>query len=87
MKYIKADNIFPKELLKQIQKYVQGELIYIPNPEGVRKKWGEKSGYRLYLDYRNNQIRNQFISGLALEQLAEEFCLSIESIKRIVYSK
>lgn len=46
MKYIKANNIFPKELLKQIQEYVQGELIYIPNSEGVRKKWGEKSGYR-----------------------------------------
>lgn len=87
MKYIKADNIFPKELLKQIQKYVQGELIYIPNPEGVRKKWGEDSGHRSYLDHRNNQIREKFLIGSTLDQLAEEFCLSIESIKRIVYSK
>jgi Mor family transcriptional regulator len=87
MRYIKADNIFPEELLKQIQKYVQGELIYIPNPEGVRKKWGENSGYRVYLDHRNSQIREKFLRGLNLEQLAKEFCLSIESIKRIVYSK
>lgn len=87
MKYIKADNIFPEELLKQIQKYVQGELIYIPNPKGVRKKWGETSGYRVYLDHRNSEIREKFLVGLSIGQLAEEFCLSIESIKRIVYSK
>ncbi len=39
MTYIKANNVFPEELLKQIQKYIQGELVYIPKPKGVRKKW------------------------------------------------
>lgn len=87
MKYIKADSIFPEELLKQIQKYVQGELIYIPNSKGVRKKWGENSGHRVYLDHRNSQIREKFLVGLPMDKLAQEFCLSIESIKRIVYSK
>ncbi|MBU5427424.1 hypothetical protein KQI41_13615 [Tissierella pigra] len=87
MKYIKANNIFPEELLEQIQKYVQGELVYIPKPEGVRKKWGENSGHRVYLDHRNSQIREKFLVGLSMDELSEEFCLSIESIKRIVYSK
>jgi DNA-binding NarL/FixJ family response regulator len=87
MKYIKADTIFPEHLLKEIQKYVQGELIYIPNQEGVRKKWGENSGYREQLKSRNREIREKFLTGLRVEQLAEEFCLSTESIKRIVYSK
>ncbi len=48
---------------------------------------GENSGYRSYLDSRNSQIREKFLMGLSIEDLAEEFCLSIESIKRIVYSK
>ena len=87
MKYIKADDIFPEQLLKDIQQYVQGELIYIPNPEGVRKKWGEHSGYRAYLTSRNNKIREKFRKGSALAPLAEEFSLSIDSIKRIIYSK
>jgi len=53
MKYIKAHSIFPEELLKEIQKYVYGELLYIPNPEGVRKKWGKNSGYSKFLSHRN----------------------------------
>ena len=48
MKYMKAAVIFPKELLKEIQKYVQGEMIYIPNPAGLRRKWGEHSEQARY---------------------------------------
>lgn len=49
MKYINADIILPEELLKEVQKYVQGGMVYIPKPEGLRKKWGENSGSRVYL--------------------------------------
>ena len=49
MKYINADIILPEELLKEVQKYVQGGMVYIPKPEGLRKKWGENSGDRVYL--------------------------------------
>jgi Mor family transcriptional regulator len=86
MKYIKADMIFPEYLLKEIQKYVHGELIYIPNPEGVRKKWGFNSGNRNYLNQRNQDIRNKFCEGLTINQLSDKFCLSFDSIKKIVYS-
>lgn len=86
MKYIKADVVFPNDLLKEIQEYVHGELVYIPNPEGVRKKWGDKSGNRKYLNQRNNQIRIQFGEGLTINQLSDKFCLSFDSIKKIVYS-
>ncbi|MCL2564180.1 MAG: hypothetical protein FWE24_00005 [Defluviitaleaceae bacterium] len=44
MKYIKAQQVFPKHLLDEIQKYVQGELIYIPKPPVNYKKWGESTG-------------------------------------------
>jgi len=41
MKYVNADQIFPQALLMEIQKYVHGELVYIPKPKRLHKKWGE----------------------------------------------
>ena len=39
MQYKNGKDIFPERLLKQIQKYVSGELIYIPSLE-KKKDWG-----------------------------------------------
>ena len=36
MKYVNASEILPKELISEIQKYVEGNIIYIPNKEGKR---------------------------------------------------
>lgn len=33
MTYVKATNILPEELISEIQKYIQGETIYIPKPQ------------------------------------------------------
>ncbi|RCX20478.1 hypothetical protein DFP94_103209 [Fontibacillus phaseoli] len=87
MKYIKAEVILPEDLLRELQKYVQGATLYIPKCEGVRKKWGENSGSRDFLSRRNQEIRNKFREGHSIDFLAESFCLSYDSIKRIVYSK
>jgi Mor family transcriptional regulator len=86
MKYIKAEVVLPEKLLKEIQKYIQGELVYIPNPQGIRKKWGENSGNRMYLTDRNMEIRGKFKEGASIDQLTNMFCLSFDSIKKIVYS-
>ncbi|GCD09626.1 hypothetical protein LGL55_01405 [Clostridium tagluense] len=85
MSYIKANVVFPEELLKEIQKYVQGEMVYIPNSNGIRKEWGESSGNRAYLTGRNTEIRKKFVEGLSIDKLSSTFCLSIDSIKKIVY--
>ncbi|MBD8499692.1 CD3324 family protein [Paenibacillus arenosi] len=87
MKYTSAEAVLPEHLLKEVQKYVQGRMLYVPNSEGTRKKWGEKSGNRAYLDLRNSQIRHQFEAGLSIDQLSERYSLSYDSIKKIVYSK
>lgn len=29
MKYVNADTVFPKELLQEIQKYINGGLVYV----------------------------------------------------------
>ena len=49
MKYRKAESVLPQELLEQIQQYIQGEYVYIPNKKGMKKAWGEKTGTRHYI--------------------------------------
>ena len=87
MKYVNADEVIPPELLKEVQRYIEGYMIYIPNREGVRKRWGENSGYRSQLQTRNREIRERFGAGESIDRLAEGFYLSCESIKKIVYGK
>lgn len=85
MKYENGKDIFPERLLKQIQKYAAGKLVYIPSAD--KKDWGESTGYRNYLLKRNHDIRLKFRNGVTIGQLADEYCLSQETIKKLVYSK
>ncbi|MGN7408596.1 MULTISPECIES: CD3324 family protein [unclassified Sporosarcina] len=86
MTYVNAHNVLPEELIKEIQKYVQGETLYIPKHEDTFKKWGVASGSRKRLDLRNEKIRECFTNGLTIDELAESNYLSVETIKKIVYS-
>lgn len=86
MKYINATKVLPEKLIMEIQKYIQGETLYIPKPETAHHKWGALSGGRRMLDCRNAAIRNSFISGSSIQQLAKEYYLSTETIKKIIYS-
>lgn len=87
MRYVRIDRILPDDLVKEIQKYIHGEYVYIPSPLEKRKKWGEKSKSRDYLKARNEKILKQYIGGQSISNLAEEFFLSDSSIKKIVYKK
>ncbi|WP_129691558.1 CD3324 family protein [Gottfriedia acidiceleris] len=87
MAYIKATAILPEKLLLEIQKYVQGETLYIPKSEKVHKQWGSRSGTRKLIDNRNKAIKEAFKNGQSIEQLAKEYFLSVETIKKIVYTK
>ena len=84
MKYKNAQDILPDRLLKELQQYVSGETIYIPNRDS-KKEWGSVSGARSFYKQRNESIRQQHRQGKTLEELAEEFNLSIDSIRKIVY--
>ena len=86
VKYENGSDIFPEPLLKQIQKYVCGKLVYIPSGD-KKRPWGETSGYKRYLLERNHEIRKKFNMGTGIELLSDEYYLSCESIKKIVYSK
>lgn len=56
MSQLNGKDIFPEKLLKQIQKYVAGESVYIPAKE-KRKSWGETSGYKRFILERNIEIK------------------------------
>ena len=86
MNHPNGRDIFPPALLKQIQKYVSGQSVYIP-AASVRKAWGETSGYKRYIFERNQKIRQRFRNGESAGELAEAFSLSVDSIRRIIYSK
>ena len=86
MKYENAKELLPEALLKEVQRYAGGKLLYIP-VENETKGWGEVSGYRQKLLKRNVLISNRYKAGATLSELAEEYFLSMDSIKKIVYGK
>ncbi|WP_197029589.1 CD3324 family protein [Butyrivibrio sp. AE3004] len=86
MKYENAKNILPEKLLEEVQKYAEGKVIYIPKKESA-KGWGEASGYRKRLNKRNSIICNRYSAGHSIMEIAEEFYLSPETIKKLVYGK
>ena len=86
MKYENAKDILPAKLLEEVQKYAEGKVIYIPRSEKVRG-WGEASGYREKLKKRNAQICSRYSAGESIMEIAEEFFLSPETIKKLVYGK
>lgn len=86
MKYENAKDVLPPDLLREVQKYCAGRLLYIPT--GTEKRsWGEASGYREKLNKRNHMICNRYNNGSTISELADTYFLSIDSIKKIIYSK
>lgn len=86
MRYENAKNILPKDLLIELQKYAEGKILYVPSGDG-KKEWGEVTGYRKRLQKRNQMICNKYKNGITVTELSEEYYLSIDSIKKIIYSK
>ncbi|WP_328802259.1 CD3324 family protein [Paenibacillus sp. LX16] len=87
MNYLKATDLLPDDLLKEVQRYIQGELIYIPSRPSERRGWGESSGAALYYLIRNEEIRARFSERVPIDELSEQYGLSVDRIKKIVYSK
>lgn len=87
MKNSNAETILPKELLFEIQRYVQGELLYIPKLKNNYKKWGDITQSKVLISTRNDEIRSAFDSGSKINELCRQYSLSPESIKKIVYCK
>ncbi|WP_221566671.1 CD3324 family protein [Alkalihalobacillus sp. TS-13] len=85
MEYKNGKEVFPPSLLKEVQKHIQGELIYIPKKNNQRAGWGEMNGSRQLLAQRNQEIYQLYKDGWSFEELEQKFNLSIESIRKIIY--
>jgi len=86
MKYINASDVLPEKLLKEVQKYAAGETLYFPK-DTKRKKWGEITGSRSYYQERNSEIRKKYLQKMSIEHIADEYCLSTDTIRKIVFNK
>ena len=84
MKYKNASDVLPESLLKEVQKYAAGETLYFPKNK-ERQKWGERTGSRTFFQERNAGIRQKYLQKMSVEHLADEYCLSVETIRKIVF--
>jgi Uncharacterized conserved protein len=82
--YKNGRDVLPPSLLAELQKYIQGDLIYIPKPANQRAGWGEVSGARKLLAERNRQICNSYTNGASIAELERMYHLSSESIRKII---
>ena len=84
MRYQKAEDVLPAELLAEIQRYTDGIYLYIPRRADHRQSWGNSTRYREELRQRNESIRYLHGEGLGTEALAERFHLSVKTIQRVL---
>ena len=82
MKYKNAVAVLPTELIEEIQKYIQGEFLYIPKKDKKRKR--AVTEYKIELEKRNNRIYKMYLEGMSNEYLAKNFNLAQSSIRRIL---
>ncbi|WP_099225080.1 CD3324 family protein [Listeria costaricensis] len=85
MSYQTIEEILPKQLISEIQKYIDGASIYIPAKE--KTSWGAKNGTRQALSKRNEEIRAAYQSGIQIAALAEHYFLAESTIRHIIYRK
>ena len=81
-----ARDILPDRLLRELQEYVSGETLYIPKAQ-EKKHWGEASGARSYYKRRNSEIRRKYAEGRKIDDLCEEYHLSCDTIRKIIYTE
>ena len=84
MRYMRAADVLPPDLLEQIQAYIDGEYLYIPRKEANRKAWGAANGRKAETLARNLEIYRRYREGASVDQLAEDYFLAPKSIWKII---
>ena len=87
MKYINAAAVLPASLVEELQNYVQSGYLYVQDREVKHRSWGERHGVREELRNRNKDILDAWQNGVSMETLADQYCLSIHAIRKIIYQK
>jgi len=84
MRYTRAEEILPPEILELVQTYAEGQMLYIPKKHPLRQDWGAVSGTKAYYAQRNAAICAEARSGCTVAVLAEKYALTVKSIQRIL---
>lgn len=87
MRYIKAEDVLPEEVIALVQQYVDGVTLYIPRKSEHRLPWGCNTPYREELAARNAAIRQERATGISTRELARRYHLSEKTIQRILRTK
>lgn len=88
MKYRNAKDVLPKELLREVRKYAAGSLLYIPSDDAEHLDARMKrplTEFRQSLLVRNQRIYNEYLAGKSIAELADEYYLSLDTVKKMIY--
>ena len=85
MSYVNAKEVLPKNLIQEIQKYVDGKVLYIPCKSEKSLSWGEKNGAKDKLAKRNKEIVSRFYSGESITEISNVYFLSEKRIQGIIH--
>lgn len=87
MGYTNATEVLPKTVLEAVQKYVDGQCVYIPRRDDRKMAWGERTQTRAQIRARNREIHARHARGEGVRELAEKFYLSPKTIARILRAR
>ena len=87
MSYVNIYEVLPEEVIQQVQSYIDGVNLYIPRKEKNRKAWGDSTGVKQVYHVRNQQIKQEFKSGVSVSELADKYYLTEKTIQKILYKK
>lgn len=84
MRYLRAKDILPAELLNQLQEYIDGAYLYIPRKNENRLAWGDRTQSKTETAFRNREIYQRALEGETAAQLAEAYFLTEKTVRRIL---
>lgn len=87
MGYTNATEVLPKTILEAVQKYIDGQCVYIPRRDDRKKAWGEETQTRANITTRNREIHARHARGMGVRELAEQFYLSPKTIAKILRAR
>ena len=77
----------PVMFVEELQQDVQAVYIYIPAKDEQHKSLVDLFGYLKELNNRNEAIIDKYQNGSSIEELADEYYLSVYAIRKIIYQK
>ncbi len=87
MRYIKAADVLPEELLREVQRYADGAYLYIPRVSENRLSWGDRTRSKEETARRNRDIYARFQAGEGPRELAGAYFLTEKTVRRIILAQ